>query len=157
MITEYNFLSEYKGSGGTKILEENINKVCSVLEEKKIYINFQRLKLDELSCTGVKVFFSLIDVLGEFYSLEKTYLNISPTELNRKSRFKSLSSISTGLKELEKAGLLKLTSRGNAKTKPQYHVNPFYFFLGTAEKFKEYLRQDIKVLFPQLYVKLFLK
>ncbi len=157
MKQEYNFLSEYKGSGGTKILEDDIHKICEVLVEKKIYINFQRIKLDELSCTGVKVFFSLIDLLGEFYSLEKVYFDISLTALNKKIRFKSLSSVSTGLKELEKTGLLKLTSKGNAKTKPQYHVNPFYFFLGTSEKFKEYLRQDIKVLFPQLYVKLFLK
>lgn len=128
--------------GYNKLIQEDILKsLIEKIEDKNfLIINLSNKELKTLSCKAIRI-------LNLVYSYsDKSSFKITPTELNKKLGYKSLSSVSEGISELENIKLL-------LKGKKEYFVNPFMFWKGNRDDFMDLYVNEIKLSFPVLYIK----
>lgn len=139
-----------RGGGVQKIVDKDLEKLIDSLRKN----NFIFKPNYELSCKAIKVQLVILNKIAEFLpSTKVNSIKISPTDINKEIRFKSLSNVVEGLQELEKAGFIKSKKEGVTGKVREYWFNPFYFFVGTEQLFLSLFSQDIKLEYPELYVK----
>lgn len=146
------FLLRFKGEGGIKIFEEELNTTINTIEKKKLLLNFD---YSNVSVKGYKVLVAILENLTDCFSTGHL-LTLSPTEINKKLKYKTVTNVRDGLIELERVGVIKLKDKGNVNRKPYYYINVFKVFIGTTDQFKNYIKHDVKILFPKLYIKMYL-
>ena len=146
-----------KGGGVQKVIEEDLNNLIEELNIKNFRLN-TKAEVHKLSCKALRVMTVLINELSLIFKETKvSSIKISPTYINKFIRFKTNSSIVEALQELELIGFVKAKKIGRTNKVREYWFNPFYFFIGSKEIFLNLFSQDIKVYYPELYVKLFIK
>ena len=142
-----------RGGGVQKIIDTDIENLLKDLKEKNFRLE-TKIQINKLSCKSIRVQNLLFNKLSEiFQDTRVSTIKISPTEINKFIRFKSISGIVEGLQELERIGFIKCKKEGATGKVREYWFNPFFFFIGTPQLFLDLFSQDIKIYYPQLYVK----